>query len=142
VVSRTRRRLVVRDADRALDFYRRALGAEVLERYADDAGHVVHAAFSIDGVVVSLTEERAEWNNVSPQALGGTPVILHLVVEQVVAAGRRFEEAGAESVFPIAEQYYGHREGRFRDPFGHLWILTTIVARLDPAEIAARTRGA
>lgn len=134
-------RLVVRGADEALAFYGRALGAEVVERYADGDGRVVHAAFSIGGVVIALTEERREWNNDAPPSLGGSPVILNLVVDDVDALGERFVAAGAKEVFPIADQFYGHREGRFRDPFGHLWILTTIVEKLSQEEIAARAMG-
>jgi PhnB protein len=128
-------RLVVRGADRALDFYQRAFGARIEERYADDSGHVVHAAFSIEDVIVALTEEQRDWNNSSPDSLGGSPVILNLVVDDVDALGDRLLAAGAEVVFPIADQFYGHREGRFRDPFGHLWIVTKIVERLTADEI-------
>jgi PhnB protein len=131
-------RLVVRGADEALDFYRRALGARIEERYADDGGRVVHAAFSVGPVVVALTEERREWNNDAPPSLGGSPVILNLTVDDADAVGERLTAAGAEVVFPIADQYYGHREGRFRDPFGHLWIVTTILEKLTPDEIGRR----
>lgn len=135
-------KLVVRAADEALDFYRRALGANIEERYADDKGHVVHAAFSIGEVTVALTEERREWSNDAPPSLGGSPVILNLVVDDADAVGQRLTAEGAEVVFPIADQYYGHREGRFRDPFGHLWIITTIVEKLTPDEIRRRTNEA
>ena len=135
-------RLVVRGADRALDFYQRAFEARIEERYADDSGHVVHAALSIGGATIALTEEQRDWNNASPDSLGGSPVILNLVVDDVDALGERLLGAGAEVVFPIADQFYGHREGRFRDPFGHLWIVTQIVERLSPAEIQKRLRAA
>lgn len=131
-------RLVVAGADQAIAFYRLAFGAELLERYADPHGHVVHAALSIEGVVVSLTEEKKDWNNVAPTSLGGTPVILSLTVEDADQLGVALEEAGAEVVFPISDQFYGHREGRFRDPFGHLWIITEVLETLSPEEIEAR----
>jgi len=130
-------RLVVRGADDALDFYRRAFGAEIVERYVDEANVVVHAAFSIGGAVVALTEERHEWNNNAADSLGGSPVLLNLVVDDADAVGERLEAAGAQAVFPIADQYYGHREGRFRDPYGHLWIITTIVEKLSLSEVQA-----
>ena len=131
-------RLIVADADRAIDFYQAAFGAELSERYADDTGRVVHAALAFGKAVVALTEERPEWNNVAPTTLGGTPVILNLVVGDVDTLGERLVEAGAETVFAIADQYYGHREGRFRDPFGHLWIVTTIIEDLSPQQVHAR----
>jgi PhnB protein len=85
-----------------------------------------------------LTEERLEWNNASPQALGGSPVILNLVVDDVDAVAKRLKKAGAEVVFPVADQFYGRREGRFRDPFGHLWIVSSILEKLTPDEIQKR----
>ena len=134
-------RLVVAGADAAIAFYERAFGARVLERFADGSGHVVHAALEIFGAVISLTDERGEWQNISPSTFGGSPVILNLVVDDVDAVGQALERAGAEVVFPIADHFYGHREGRFRDPFGHLWIITRIIESLTPEQIEARMSG-
>lgn len=131
-------RLVVRGADEALEFYCRVFDARIEERYADDSGHVIQAAFSIGGATIALTEEKREWNNDAPTSLGGSPVILNLVVEDVDALGERLQAAGAQAIFPIADQYYGHREGRFRDPFGHLWIITKVVEQLTPDQIRER----
>ena len=134
-------RLIVAGADRAIDFYRTAFGADLIERYTDDTGRVVHAALALGDAIVALAEERPDWNNVAPARLGGTPVILTLVVADADAVGAKLVAAGAEPVFPIADQVYGHREGRFRDPFGHLWIVSTIIETLSPDQIAARMRG-
>ncbi|MEQ9498419.1 MAG: VOC family protein [Deltaproteobacteria bacterium] len=134
-------RLVIQDPDAALAFYERAFGAEVLERYAEPDGHVVHAAFRIGDAVVSLTQEREAWDNNSPPTLGGSPVLLNVVVDDVDALVERFLAAGGEAVIALADRFYGHREGRFRDPFGHLWILTSIVEVLTPEQIEARMRG-
>lgn len=132
-------RLVVAEADRAIDFYREAFEAQVLERF-EMGGRVVHAALKVFAAVVAVTEEAAEANNVAPTSLGGSAVILNLVVEDVDAVAQAFIGAGGEAVFPIADQFYGHREGRFRDPFGHLWIITTIRERLTPEEIDERIK--
>jgi PhnB protein len=133
-------RLVVRRADDALEFYRRAFDAVVTERLADQGGNVVRAAFTIGAQTIVLTEERREYNHVSPESLGGSPVILDLVVDDVDAVAKRLKDAGAEVVFPVADQFYGHRAGRFRDPFGHLWIVTTVIEKLTPEEISERMR--
>jgi PhnB protein len=133
-------RLVVRRADAALEFYQRAFDAVVTERLADEEGTVVRAAFTIGAQTIVLTEERREWNHVSPESLGGSPVILDLVVDDVDAVAKRLKDAGAEVVFPVADQFYGHRAGRFRDPFGHLWIVTTVIEKLTPEEISERMR--
>lgn len=134
-------RIVVAGADRAIDFYRSVFDAELIERFADPSGHVIHAALKIRDAVIALTEERAEWHNHAPPSLSGSPVILNLVVDDVDAVTARMVEAGAEEVFAVNDQFYGHREGRFRDPFGHLWIITTIVEKLTAVEIEARMRG-
>ena len=134
-------RLVVRGADRAIAFYEEVFGATTVERYADDDGHVVHAALDLDGAIISLAEEKPDWKNLSPAALGGSPVILTILVADVDAVGAALEAGGAEVVFPISDQFYGYREGRFRDPFGHLWIVSTRIEALTPKEIEARMRG-
>jgi PhnB protein len=134
-------RLVVRGADAALAFYQRAFGAKLEERYADDNGHVIHAALSIGPIRIALTEEAPKWNNASPLALGGSPVIFNLVVDDVDALVKRALEAGTEVVFPLADQHYGRREGRFKDPFGHLWILSSVIEELSPEELRKRVAG-
>jgi PhnB protein len=134
-------RLVVRGADRAIEFYQRVFGAKLEERFAEENGHVVQAVVSIGDVKISLTEERHEWKNDSPLALKGSSVILNLVVDDVDSVAQRLRDAGAEEVFPVADQFYGRREGRFRDPFGHLWIVTKILEQLSPEEIRRRMSG-
>lgn len=134
-------RLIVADADAAIAFYRSALGARLVERYADGSGTVVHAALDLGGPILALAEADPEGHNPAPGSLGGTPVILNLLVEDVDAIVAAFLAQGGETVIPLADRFYGHREGRFRDPFGHLWILSAIVEALTPAEIEARMTG-
>jgi len=131
-------RIIVRDADRAIGFYEKVFGAEVLERFAMPDGLVVHAALRIGESILALAGEKVDWHNASPQHLGGTPVILNLQVDDADAVGARLEAEGAEVVFPIDDQFYGKREGRFRDPFGHFWIVSQVVEELTPEEIEAR----
>jgi len=134
-------RLIVADADAAIGFYQSALGARLVERYADGSGTVVHAALDLGGPILALAEPDPEGHNRAPGSLGGTPVILNLLVEDVDAMVAAFLAQGGEAVIPLADRFYGHREGRFRDPFGHLWILSAIVEALTPAEIEARMTG-
>jgi PhnB protein len=119
-------RLVVARAAQAIDFYVKALGATEVGRHADpeQGGLIVHAELKLDDVSFTLTEEQRQWGNLGPRSLGGTPVILHLEVADADEVGRRMQAEGAEVVFPIADQFYGRREGRLRDPFGHLWIIS------------------
>jgi PhnB protein len=134
-------RLVVRRAEDALKFYARVFDARVEARHAEPDGHVVNAEFSIGELTIELTEEKRDWNNVSPESLGGSPVILNLVVDDVDEVARRLTAAGAEVVFPVADQFYGQRAGRFRDPFGHVWIVATVIEQLTPDEIQRRMSG-
>lgn len=121
--------LVVDDADAAIEFYRRAFAALELDRMpADDGLRVLHAVLMINGGCVMLSDAFAEGEQGgfrSPRALGGTAVMIHLAVDDADALWRRAVAAGAEVVLPIADQFWGDRYGKMRDPFGHLWSISS-----------------
>jgi PhnB protein len=131
-------RLVVRDALAAIDFYTRAYGAELLERYAMPDGHVVHALLGIGDARFSVAEEAPDWDTLGAQTIGGSPVILQLSVDDSDATAARAVELGAKVAFPIQDQFYGRREGRIRDPFGHLWIFGRVIEEVSPDEMERR----
>ncbi len=131
-------RLVVRDAPAAIDFYIRAYGAELLERYAMPDGHVVHALLALGDARFSLAEEAPDWNTLGAESIGGSPVILQLSVDDPDATAARAVELGAKVIFPIQDQFYGRREGRIADPFGHLWILGRVIEDVSPEEMERR----
>lgn len=137
-------RLVVSNASAALRFYVEAMGATELERFADPNldGKIVHAAFELGGNTVALTDEHPAFCNVAPSTLGGSAVLISLEVDDPDELCTRMVEHGAEVVIPIADRFYGRREGRIRDPFGHLWILSKVLETLDAEEIQRRIRGA
>ena len=114
-------RLVVRDAARAIEFYVAAFDAKETARHTDDNGKIVHAELVIAGATVAVKDEDDA--DRSPLTLGGTPVIMALYVDDVDALGERLSSAGATVIYPIADQEYGERGGRFQDPFGHQWML-------------------
>lgn len=128
-------RLVCRNVDAAIAFYESVLGAKLVERFATREGAVVHASLAVDGSEFSLTEDSGDAHNFSPEALGGSAVLLGLSVADPDATEARAVEAGAEVVFPVADQFYGRREGRFRDPFGHLWIVGKRLTEPSTAEV-------
>lgn len=130
-------RLVVDDAAAALDFYTIGLGAVELVRYAEPSGVIVHAEIQVGADVFSITEADGLVNE-SPLGLGGSGVLLTLVVDDADQLGAALVAAGAEIVIPIADQYYGRREGRLRDPFGHLWIISQDGEELSEEEIRRR----
>jgi PhnB protein len=131
-------RLVVSGAADAIAFYQRAFGAELAMRLTTPAGDVLHAELRIGEAMFSLTEAAPAGHDPSPRALGGSPVILSLSVPDSRATAERAVKSGATVVFPVQDQFYGKREGRIRDPFGHLWILSTDLEELSADELQRR----
>ena len=131
-------RMFVRGAANAIEFYQRAFGATELGRSADPSGKIINAEIRIGDSIISLAEESPEWGNYSPQTLGGTTMILTLNVEDANAVWDQAISAGAKVVFPIKDQFYGYRQGRLEDPFGHLWIISTQIEAVFPEEMNRR----
>ncbi len=127
--------LVVKNADAAIEFYKRALGANELMRLTTPDGKVAHAEIKIGDSIVMLADEFPDWDNLSPESLGGSPVRIHLYVEDVDALAARAVAAGAKVIIPVDDQFYGDRAGRLVDPFGHLWIVATRKREMSPEEV-------
>jgi len=133
--------LNVVDAPRAIAFYVETLGAREVFRAVDrklGGGTIVHAELAIGGTKVTLAEASAAWKNPDPRSLGGSPVTLIVEVDSADATGARLERAGASVVYPVSDQFYGKREGRFVDPFGHVWIVSQVLQVLSAEEIQRR----
>lgn len=130
-------RLVVDGADRAIELYERVLGAKVLERFATKQGKVVHAALSIRGSVISLTDADPPVNT-APDPDAAPSILLHVDVEDPDAIADAFAEAGGAILIPVDDRFYGAREGRVRDPFGHCWIVSRKLGPLGDDEIQTR----
>ena len=119
--------LTCRDCSKAIDFYKAAFGADEMMRLPGPNGRLMHASVRINGAMVMLNDEYPEMGGASPLALGGTPVTLHLMVDDVDAVAAKAVAAGAEVVMPVADQFWGDRYGVVKDPFGHLWSIATPV---------------
>ncbi len=117
-------RLIVRDVDAAIEFYQKAFCAELVERFAEPDGRVGFAKLTLGDFPLSLSEEVSEWGWISPVSLGGSPVLIQLELEDCDMVAEKMVAERAEVVIPIKDRPYGKREGRIRDPFGHLWILS------------------
>ncbi|GAA2070091.1 hypothetical protein GCM10009801_20550 [Streptomyces albiaxialis] len=117
-------KLLVSDADAAIDFYTEALGADVALRVAGDDGMVHHAELTVGGATLALAQSVEEWGWHDPVSLGGSPVLLTLDAADPDAAARRMVDLGAELVIPVENRPYGKRQGRVKDPFGHLWVVS------------------
>jgi PhnB protein len=134
-------RLVVRNGAAAIEFYGKAFGAEELgERFTGPGGEVIHAEVRIGDSVVMISEESDEDAPAkSPESLGGVvSAIMALYWEDVDAAWDRAVTAGAEIIFPLADQFYGERGGRLRDPFGQQWMMSQHIEDVSHDEMNRR----
>jgi uncharacterized glyoxalase superfamily protein PhnB len=130
--------LCCRDAVRALEFYEKAFGAEVLARYVDHDGRLGHGELAVNGAVIYVSDEWPEGGVFSPAKYGGTSVAIQLAVADVDAFVARAVSAGATLERAVADQPYGDRSGIVRDPYGHRWFIATPVEELSKAELRAR----
>ncbi|MEA2200451.1 MAG: PhnB protein [Solirubrobacteraceae bacterium] len=134
-------RLVVRDGAAAIDFYIEAFGAEEIgERFAGPSGELIHAEVRIGDSVVMISDEADGGGAAaSPESLGGVvSAIMATYWEDVDAAWSRAVAAGAQVIYELADQFYGERGGRLRDPFGHQWMLSSRIERVSREEMEQR----
>jgi PhnB protein len=129
--------LVVKNAAEAIEFYKKAFGAEEKFRLNGPQGSVVHCCLQIGDSPLMLNDECPQMGAFSPQHLGGSPVTIHLSVADADATVARATAAGAKVVMPVAEMFWGARYGVLQDPFGHSWSVATQVRELAPEEIQA-----
>jgi uncharacterized glyoxalase superfamily protein PhnB len=133
--------LVCDPCGEAIEFYKRAFGAEEISRVpAPDGRRILHASIRIGNSFVYLADDFPEFcggKSSSPKALGGTPVTIHRYVANCDTAMKRAQEAGATVTMPAADMFWGDRYGVVTDPFGHSWSFATHINDLSPAEIEA-----
>jgi PhnB protein len=127
--------IVCKGALAAIDFYKRAFGAEELTRLVGPDGNLLHASLRIGNSILMLTEECPPMGARDPRGLGGTPVTIHLAVADVDAAFARATAAGANVIMPVGEMFWGARYGVLTDPYGHSWSVATQVKDLTQDEI-------
>jgi len=127
--------ITVCNADQALEFYKKAFGAEVQNVARMPNGKVMHAALQIGDSKLMLNEESPEFGALSPLSTGGSGVMLHIYLENVDAAFDRAVSAGAEVKMPLMDQFWGDRYGVVADPYGHKWSLATHIKDMSPEEM-------
>ena len=130
--------LILDSASDAIDFYKKALGAEEVLRMEDPGGKVHHAEIKIGDSRIMLADEHPEIQALSPKTVGGSPVTIHLYVGDVDGAVERAVAAGAKLIRPVADQFYGDRVGGIEDPFGYRWFIATHNEDLTMDEIRRR----
>jgi PhnB protein len=129
--------LVCRGAAEAIDFYTKAFEAVEQARLPGPDGRLMHALLKIGNAALMLVDEYPEQGAVSPLTLKGTPVTIHLYVEDVDATVARAVAAGAQVTMPVADMFWGDRYGILKDPFGHQWSVATHIRDVSPEELAA-----
>lgn len=127
--------LVCAGAAVAIAFYQKAFNAIELTRLPGPGGKLMHAMIKIGDSSLMLTDEMPECGSLGPNALKGTPVTLHIYVNDVDAFVARAVAAGATLTMPVQDMFWGDRYGRLVDPFGHQWSVATHLRDLSPAEI-------
>jgi PhnB protein len=130
--------LSIRGAADAIEFYKKAFGATEVMRMAQPDGRIGHAELQLGDSRLMLADEHPEMDFRSPRSLGGTPVMLHLYVDDVDTVVGRAVAAGAKVLRPIQDQFYGDRSGTVADPYGHVWHVATHKEDLSPEEIGRR----
>ncbi|MEM7157352.1 MAG: VOC family protein [Myxococcota bacterium] len=130
--------LRVDDAGRAIEFYREAFGATEKMRLTEPSGRIGHAEVEFNGHCLMLSDEFPEYGLPGPKTLGGTPMNIHLHVDDADAVIEQAVKAGAEVVRPAQDHFYGERSGTVRDPFGHEWNIGHSIEELDQQEMQAR----
>lgn len=125
----------------AIEFYKKAFGAEELGTFMmPDGSKVMHAAMKIGNSVVFLVDEFPEWGSVGPKSLGGSPVTLHIQVDDADSFVQRATDAGLETIMPLEDMFWGDRYGKFKDPFGHEWSVATHIRDVSPEEMEKAAR--
>ena len=132
--------LVIEGAGDALEFYKRAFGAEEISRMPGPDGAVMHAEIRIGGAALMLGEACPERGHLGPKALKGSAVSIMLYVPDVDAMAERAQKAGAKITQPVADMFWGDRYGTLEDPFGHKWGVATHMRDVTEAEMAEAMR--
>jgi PhnB protein len=130
--------LCVDGAKDAMDFYAKVLGAEERMHMPGPDGKIGHAELEVGQSLIMLSDPFPEGGVRDPKAIGGTPVMISVYVEDVDAVFEAALAAGATEVRPVENQFYGDRTGQFEDPFGHRWSVATHVEDVPPDEMERR----
>ena len=131
--------LACKDAARAIEFYKQAFGATEGMRFPMPDGRLGHVEIKIGGALVMLSDEFPHLGGRSPESLGGTSVNMLIYVTDVDALVARAIAAGAKILSPLADQFYGDRNCKLADPFGHVWMFATHQEDVSPEEMQKRT---
>jgi uncharacterized glyoxalase superfamily protein PhnB len=132
--------MIIKGAAKAIDFYKKAFGAEEIMRMSMPDGLIGHAELKIGDSFLYLADEFPQSEAKSPQSAGTTTITLHLYVQDADAAFAKAVKAGATVKMPLTDMFWGDRYGQLADPFGHIWAIATHKEDLTPQEMAKRQK--
>ena len=127
--------LVCAGASDAIQFYKEAFNAVETSRMLAPDGKVMHASIRIGDSNVMLMDENPKYSALGPKALKGTPITLHLYVENADTFAAQATKAGAKVIMPVADMFWGDRYGVLEDPFGHHWAVATHMRDMSPEQM-------
>jgi PhnB protein len=134
--------LYLRNAEKAVEFYKNVLGAAEIMRMPGPGGKIMHGELRIGNSVVMFTEENAQMNALGPLSVGGSSSSFYVYVENVDSVAQKAVAAGAKLTRPVKDQFYGDRSGSFTDPYGYVWSVATHVEDVAPEEMRKRAAAA
>lgn len=126
--------LTFKHASAAIDFYRTVFGASETYRLTNPDGKIGHAEIAIGDSTLMLSDESPAFGALSPASVGGSPIRMHLTVDDVDAVAKRMVDAGATILRPVKDEFYGERIGLFADPFGYSWFVATKISDVSAEE--------
>jgi PhnB protein len=132
--------LAIKNAAKAVEFYKNAFGATESYKLMMPDGRLGHAEIRLGDSMIMLADEFPEYGGKAPATLGGSPVSIHLYVEDVDAFFKKALAAGAKELKPVMDQFYGDRSGQLEDPFGHLWWVATHKEDISSEEMQKRVQ--
>jgi PhnB protein len=134
--------LICRDGKKAIEFYQKAFGAQVVRAHYMPDGKLMHGEIKIGDSIVMLGDEFPDWNVLSPQSLGNASTVIHLYTQDVDSVFQKAVDAGCTPTMPVGDQFWGDRYGQVVDPFGHRWSIATHKEDVPEQEMEKRGRAA
>src|SRR5262245_21755025 len=130
--------LTVRDAARAIEFYKDVFRATEIMRLAEPGGRIGHAELKLGNSTIMLSDEYPELDALGPQSRGGTTFGMHIMVGDADAVFDKAVAAGAKSIRPVKDEFYGERSGKISDSFGHVWYISMTIESLSAEDVQQR----
>jgi PhnB protein len=132
--------LVIKGADKALDYYKKVFGAVETVRMPGPDGRIMHAEVKIGNSMLMLSDENPERGYLSPVTIGGSGASVMLYTDDVDATFKKAVDAGGKAEMPPTDMFWGDRMGNIKDPFGHSWAIATHKEDVSPEEMGRRMK--